>query len=103
MYKICFRNFFNFLSSDSNEGNFLQNLKPELVYIYQLKSQVQDVCYGIWFQLKVIHWILHIRISPGTKFHFKQFWILKPNLFKKGDLGEKRKKWTSPLNFAYSN
>ena len=28
-------------------------------------------------------WILHIQISLGTKFHFKQFWILVPNLPKK--------------------
>ena len=26
------------------------------------------------------HWILHIRISLGTKFYFDQFWILELNL-----------------------
>ena len=30
------------------------------------------------------HWILHIQISLGTKFHFKQFWNLGPNLPRKG-------------------
>ena len=29
------------------------------------------------------YWILHIGISLGTKSHFKQFWILGPNLPKK--------------------
>ena len=29
------------------------------------------------------HWILHIWVSFGTKFYFKQFWIFGPNLPKK--------------------
>ena len=49
------------------------------------------------------HWILHIRNSVGTKFYSKQFWILGPNLPKKGIFGWKRTKWTSPLNPAYLN
>ena len=48
------------------------------------------------------HLILNIRISLGTKFHFKQSWILGPNLLK-GISGRKQKKWTPPLNSAYSN
>ena len=36
-------------------------------------------------------WILHTRISQGTKFYFKQFWFFGTNLTKKGISGRKRK------------
>ena len=49
------------------------------------------------------HSILHIQISLSIKFHFIQFWILGPNLPKKGVSGLKQKKWTSALNSAYLN
>ena len=50
------------------------------------------------------HLILHIRISLGTKFQL-QLIILTfgPNLPKKHSSDQKQKKWTSPLNSAYSN
>ena len=38
------------------------------------------------------HWILQIRTNVGTKYHFKQFWILGSNLPEKGIFGQKRKK-----------
>ena len=47
------------------------------------------------------HWILHIRISLGTKFHFKQFWILGSNLSRKSIFSWIRKNWTWPLSSWY--
>ena len=65
---------------------------------------------------------LHTMINFGTKFAqqeyfrskmkkvnitsnstYSQFWILGLNLPENGILGQKRKKWTSPLYFAYLN
>ena len=49
------------------------------------------------------HWILHIRISLSTKFQFKlKFLFFEPNSPKKGASHPKQKKWTPPLNSAYS-
>ena len=50
------------------------------------------------------YWILHIQISIATKFPLKlTILIFRANLPKKGISGQKQKKWTSPLNSAYSN
>ena len=50
------------------------------------------------------HWILHIRINLGTKFQLKlTIWFAGSNLLKKGIPVLKKKKWTPPLNSAYSN
>ena len=51
------------------------------------------------------HWILHIRVSLGVKFHLKltilSFWT---NFVQKSYFRcRKRKKWTALLNPAYSN
>ena len=45
------------------------------------------------------HWILHIRINLDTKFHFKQYWILGPNLPQKGISRQKRKKMNIFIKF----
>ena len=51
-----------------------------------------------------LHWILLIRISLGAKFQLKlSILIFWPNLPKKGVSRLKQKRWTLPLNSAYSN
>ena len=44
--------------------------------------------------IQCIQWILHIQISLSTKFHFKQFWILRLNFSKKGISGPKQIEFT---------
>ena len=50
------------------------------------------------------HWIMHVRISQGTKFHFKQT-ILNFGIkfIRTGNFCRKQKKWTSPQYSAYWN
>ena len=50
------------------------------------------------------HWILHIRISLGTEFQYKQtFLIFWAKFAQKGYFQSKQIKWTTPLNSTYSN
>ena len=50
------------------------------------------------------HWILHIPINWVPNFNVNwKFWFFRLNLSKKVIFDWKRKRWASPLHFAYSN
>ena len=50
------------------------------------------------------HWILHIRISLGSKFQLQQASLSFGKNFQKKDTpSQKQKTWTSPSDSSYSN
>ena len=50
------------------------------------------------------HRVLHIWMSLGPKFELQQRILISgPNLPKKDTSCRKQRKWTSPLNYSYSN
>ena len=52
----------------SDNFDFLEQICPKKVFLIENRKSEHP------------HWILHIAISWGTKFHFKQFRILEPHL-----------------------
>ena len=67
------------------------------------KSTTRIKTFLVWNREREHHyWILHIRISLGTKFQLKLRTLIFGTKFaQKGYF--RLKKWSSPLNFAYSD
>ena len=86
------------------------NLVPKLIY----ESRYQWWCslFGFWtwkyisgqkpkkVNITIELYIFKLVYVPNSTLN-KQFWLLRPNLPKRGVSGLKRKKWTSSLNSAY--
>ena len=72
-----------------NNFEFLDQICPRRIFMVKNRKSEHH------------HWIVHIRISFGSKFSLN--WQLWRGLRKKGFYDLKQKKWTLPLNSAYSN